>query len=657
MATGQEVGDIEVLVQVDIPLDLSDMVVRENARGEDIDATLDPCRENPFIIAVDGSFFRFVEDERERGCGEALFTVDVPKGATGLDIVYRAERYLIRPQTDDVASVRVDIIQEVNLYHPSDLGTKLHSRSDFPNHVGDASSGPEPRPVPFVLPESSQFVVGWYFEDGGPAVDDSEVIPLYGHELIATVSNPSVRFHGVPAADVSVEHVRTAANRDSILFEHHVSAAVPSGLPAGADASLTFTAPNSLSVGYVRAPGGDRVPLSSLMVHEDAGVLELVLAPDLMDAHGPGTYTAVFVGQEPIVASAPLAFLILVLMVFPIPTGIYATRGAREFRNVAVGSYRTSALMIARSMYLWWFVYIVLLGIVILARLWPLIAAWPLELEAVLLHIGFVAVVAAFLFSGLYWRRKLMDVMEEDLEEKRRTNEELERSNQELEQFAYVASHDLQEPLRTISRFTELIKHRYGDEMPGDANEFMDYTVDGAKRMQALVDDLLAFSRVGTQGREFEDVDLKAVVKQVKLGLDAAIQDNKATITQDKLPVIRGDRAQIAQVYQNLLTNAMKFRHGRRLPKIHLGAKLEGKEWVLSVADNGIGIPEDQHDRIFVIFQRLHGREEYEGTGIGLAVVKKIIERHGGRIWVESTPKKGTTFFFTMPPGSDGVSS
>lgn len=656
-AVAQDATVIGATVQLDIPLDLDAMEVVDAQRSGTADSVARPCGEDHFTVDPGGAWFRFLEDDTEHGCGEAQFLVDVPDGAQRLDLVYRAERELGQPASDDLVAVQVQVIQEVRIYEPDELSTPLQIRLEFPTDVPDASTGPEPRPVPFVLPEGNQFVVGWYFEDRGPSVRDEIPNALLGQHLTATISKPSVRFHGVPASDVEVERVRASADRDSVTLERHVQAAVPPGLPAGSEASLTFTVLNTLSVGHVTGPSGQRLPASDLFVHEDEGILELILTPEVMDTHGLGTYTAVFVGEEPIVASAPLAFLILVLMIFPIPSGIYATRGAREFRQVAVGGYRTTASMIARSLYVWWFVYAVLLATVIVARLWPLIAAWPLELEAVLLHIGFGAVAAAFLFSGLYWRRKLMDVMEEDLEEKRRTNEELARSNQELEQFAYVASHDLQEPLRTISRFTELVQHRYGKDLPEDANEFMEYTVDGAKRMQELVDDLLAFSRVGTNGREFEDVDVGAVVDQVILGLDAAIKDNKATITMDELPVVLGDRAQIAQVYQNLITNAMKFRHGRRLPKIHLGARREGKEWVLSVQDNGIGIPEDQHDRIFVIFQRLHVREEYEGTGIGLAVVKKIIERHGGRIWLESTPKKGTTFFFSMTAGTSGVSS
>jgi light-regulated signal transduction histidine kinase (bacteriophytochrome) len=218
-----------------------------------------------------------------------------------------------------------------------------------------------------------------------------------------------------------------------------------------------------------------------------------------------------------------------------------------------------------------------------------------------------------------------------------------------------VASHDLQEPLRTIGRFTQLVKHRYGKDLPEDANEFMDYAVDGAQRMQGLVDDLLTYSRVGTKSKEFDAVPLDAVADQVLAGLTVAIDDQKATITKDALPVVKGDRAQLAQIYQNLIANAIKFRRPNRRPKVHLGAEKRGGEWVLSVQDNGIGIPKEQFDRIFVIFQRLHARDEYEGTGIGLAVAKKIIERHGGRIWLESDPKRGTTFFFSLPTGAPGM--
>lgn len=224
----------------------------------------------------------------------------------------------------------------------------------------------------------------------------------------------------------------------------------------------------------------------------------------------------------------------------------------------------------------------------------------------------------------------------------------LEISNRELEQFAYVASHDLQEPLRMVSSFTQLLEMRYKDKLDKDADEFIQFIVEGANRMKDLIDDLLAFSRLNTEAKPFESVNMGQSVNAVISYLKPGIEESNAEIIVDLLPTVMGDSSQIRQLFQNLISNAIKFRRDKP-PQIHISAQDLGNEWKIGVSDNGIGIGPEHQRKIFEIFKRLHTRKEYAGTGIGLAICKRIVDRHGGRIWVESEEGKGSTFYFTIP--------
>jgi light-regulated signal transduction histidine kinase (bacteriophytochrome) len=223
----------------------------------------------------------------------------------------------------------------------------------------------------------------------------------------------------------------------------------------------------------------------------------------------------------------------------------------------------------------------------------------------------------------------------------------LERLNAELQQFGYIVSHDLQEPLRIITNYVQLLARHFHGKLDAEADEFIAFAVEGAQRMRALITDLLAYTRAGEKQPGDTAVDCGALLAHVLDDLHLAIKDSAAEVTHDALPTVPGDARQLGLVFQNLISNALKFRSAAP-PRIHISARREGAQWVFSVRDNGIGLDPRHAERIFQVFQRLHTRSEYAGTGIGLAICKKIVERHGGRIWVESAPGQGTTFFFTL---------
>jgi PAS domain S-box-containing protein len=229
-----------------------------------------------------------------------------------------------------------------------------------------------------------------------------------------------------------------------------------------------------------------------------------------------------------------------------------------------------------------------------------------------------------------------------------RKNEELARSNTELQQFAYVASHDLQEPLRMISSYVQILQRRYKGKLDQNADEFINYAVDGAARMGTMINDLLQFSRVESQGKPFKTVDCEKILDRALDNLQIIILENEGEITRDPLPEIQGDEVQLIQLFQNLISNALKFR-SEKAPRIHISAQKKEKEWIFSIKDNGIGIEHQYFDRIFIIFKRLPNLQEYPGSGIGLSICKKIVERHRGKIWLESESGKGSTFYFSIP--------
>jgi PAS domain S-box-containing protein len=248
----------------------------------------------------------------------------------------------------------------------------------------------------------------------------------------------------------------------------------------------------------------------------------------------------------------------------------------------------------------------------------------------------------AVLFNDITERKQAEEVL-------KTIADNLKASNQELEQFAYIASHDLKEPLRMVTCFSQILEKQYKGRLDADADEFIGYIVDGALRMEALINDLLLYSRINQGIRPVERVDMKHAIEEAVSNLIIPIRERNARITQGAMPSIQGDLSQMVQLFQNLIGNAMKYCPEEREPEIWINAERTGKDWTFSVKDNGIGIDPAYHEQIFMIFKRLHTKTEYPGTGIGLAVVKRIVGRHGGRIWIESEEGSGSTFLFTIP--------
>ena len=249
------------------------------------------------------------------------------------------------------------------------------------------------------------------------------------------------------------------------------------------------------------------------------------------------------------------------------------------------------------------------------------------------------------------WFGAASDITDRKRAEKEREEliQELERSNRELQQFAYVSSHDLQEPLRTITVYAQLVQNRYQGKLDEKGAKYLTYMFNAATRMSSLITDLLAFSRVGSRVEPFQPVEMESVLNDVLTNLKVTIEESGAEITHDPLPQVEGDRGQLTQLLQNLVANGLKYQKKEAAPRVSISVERLDDEWLFGVHDNGIGIDPQFYDRIFIIFQRLHKREEYSGTGMGLAICRKIVERHGGRIWVESRPGEGASFYFSLP--------
>jgi signal transduction histidine kinase len=616
-------------------LDPARVVLAQGTRG---DPSCAGAGESEARVGIGDTWIRFVETATENGCAEARWTVNVPEGAESLLVEFQATREVVH-SSDPLRSaanlqqrMRVYLVDEQQFNTLADVAFFAADEDPRPSLVSFSYAVPVPR-------EATYLVVAFYFHDAGFQAGGSLGV---GQAYSSTMAAPTVSFMEVPAARPNVVVDRELRGGGQLAYPTRVEVDIPD-LASGLRPWLELRVSNRYAVDVALAPGAVAVPSERLVVMESDGVLRLRLHPDVFDDYGSGLYAFTFVATENIEANPAMLPLAVGFLALPAVAGMYAQNKALPRREVE----RASRMGVILTLTTLWVLYGVILTIAMALGGLQLMSVWPLAPEAGLLYVGCILLAAAFAAMAWRQRRHDMRVLEQDLTELARMKKELERSNQALQEFATVASHDLREPLRMVAAYTQLLSRRYTGKLDADADEFIRYANEGAARMDSMIEDLLNYARVG-RDRRHGQVDLGEVMEEVAQNLEGAIAACKARLHVSHLPVVHGDRTLLVQLFQNLVSNAIKFA-GARQPLVRVSARRMGNGWELRVRDNGIGIPADKRGRIFELFQRLHARDKYPGNGIGLAMCRRIVEQVGGRIWVESTPGKGSTFIVLWP--------
>ena len=599
-------------------------------------------------FTVNATDFEFREGGTQAGCGEILLPLPVPPGARTLEARFEASRTILQ-QT--ALPVQYTMTQRFRVYGAE--GALI--ASDY----FDGSAGNQPR-QPFAitvpLPEGlANVTLGWFFRDEGSRPASSPVPLAVAQAFRAGVSAIHLRWPDVPLPQpevrMSAEEVDEEARLSAAEFTVNVTLA-PS-LQPGVSASVELAIRSGPEFVGVRGPGG-HIGEEGATETTERGITTVTVDRNVTLAQGPGTYSFVFSTVRvlpPLPPPSSPSYIypfFFVLALLPLVAAVLALHQASVYVRQAEGTYRRTAVPVLVAVGLIVFYYLILLGYSLFGIGVSAMSRLPLGREPLLVYIQFVLLLLMLAFAALAISRTLIGTMRRDIEDRRRKEDQLRRSNEELERFAYVASHDLQEPLRKVAGFTALLQKRYHGRLDKDADEIIQYAVDGATRMQMLIKDILAYSRVGSKELHRVPVDANATMELVKSDLGEPIKERKALVTWEPLPTVRVDASQLRQILQNLVENAIKYHHPSRRPKVHVRAHEDGNAWHFEVRDNGQGIPDDKREEIFGIFRRLHGQDQ-PGTGIGLAVAKKAVERHGGKIWVESRPGKGSAFHVLLP--------
>jgi signal transduction histidine kinase len=644
-----QAGVLETTYGIEVLLPTSGLVEHDDSPTQQVPVANQPvpqgnCGKNHFTRNETGHWFRFREDASENGCAEGRFDVDLPPGTGSAVIHFRADRDI---QQTSPTALAYNMVEELHVYDASGAVA-----ASFPFYKPDDPPRLESQAFDDKVelqPGQTHLTVGWFFRDGGGNVGQALVNPVLGQAFSATVRDPRIELTGLPLTPEKVETQRLGVQGGSVRFATTLAVRVPDSVGVAGRMQVQVRVADGMEFARATGPLGERIEPSLVEVSSGEGVRTVLLTGNATAEHGSGVYHLAFTSATPI-SPAPLLYpMILAIMAVPVGAGGLAWRNTNVFRKQATPEFAATAANLERVVLAMIGVYLLLpIGVLATGRL-PLLASFPLEGEAGLVYLLIGLAFVGFLAVGFVGRRHLTHLMLEETAMKDRARRELERSNRELAEFAYVASHDLQEPLRTVASYTQLLQRRYKGRLDRDADEFIDSAVEGAQRMQALIQDLLAYSRVGAKPEPPVPVPLATVMEEVRKNLRQAIADANAELAVGELPTVVGHERQFVQLLQNLVGNALKFRAPDRPCRVEVAAEPWPGGWRIAVKDNGIGIEPRHFDRIFQIFQRLHGRDEYPGTGIGLAICKRIVELNGGRIGVESEPGQGSTFWFTLP--------
>lgn len=606
-------------------------------------------------IDPSGEQLIFAEDDKERVCAEVQYKLDIPSGAQDLHVTFNTQRTVSPP-----TGVAPHAQQRLRIHDQHDQLVLCQSGDDYVEASYDRFEGPIGPIQVQLTPDGchrrvleDELTLGFYFADGSEQADQETPLPTRpsapGQSFVAKVQDVHLEFTGLPLTTLAVDEPGMHAD-GSLLGYSRVRVTLPD-IPDGQEARASFSVSNRYGThSFYEVTDQGLRPLDSNLIQlvEADGQLRFTIGAAVIAAADGNVFEVHF---EPagsaIVSPARLPIAGLALLA-PIIFGVLAQRNLNHLQRTARGRLSSVRWTLQASLVTAWMVYLGVVFAMLVTPIGPGMAAWPLPSPNIVAYTALGTASFMMIVVSISGRRREMRIVVDDLTELERIQQELQRSNEELEQFAYVASHDLKEPLRMVAGFTQLLERHLDDRLDPDGRKYLGFASEGALRLQRMVDDLLAYSRVRHDRTVIKDVSLADVMVIVKGHLGKLLEERNVDLRVGDLPAIRADQTQMVQMLLNLVQNAIKFSPQDR-PVVEVTAKKENGQVIISVRDEGVGIDPAQQQRIFQIFQRLHLREEYEGNGIGLAMVKKIAEQAGGHIEVTSQPGKGSTFTVKMP--------